>query len=156
VSISVLNIKKIKMANIETKMKTVWNTSNALPTIAHKSPLEPGVYLMPAGSIDVEPPLFDSATQVCSWIDDKWIVADIPVLVPEPEPEPIPAIEQLRFERNTRLSETDWWMYADTPNPSQTQLDYRKALRDLPATGTQDLDDEGNLTGVTWPEKPKV
>jgi len=144
------------MKNTETNMKTVWNTSNASPTIAHKSPLEPGAYLMPAGSIDVEPPAFDTATQVCSWIDDKWVVVDIPVLVPEPEPEPIPAIEQLRLERSTRLSETDWWMYADTPNPSQAQLDYRKALRDLPATGTPGLDDEGNLTGVTWPEKPKV
>ena len=144
------------MKNTETNTKTVWNTSNASPTIAHKSPLEPGVYLMPAGSIDVEPLPFDSATQGCSWIDDKWIVVDIPVLEPEPEPDPIPAIEQLRFERNIWLSNTDWWMYADTPNPSQTQLDYRKALRDLPATVTPGLDEEGNLTGVTWPEKPKV
>jgi len=152
VSISVLNIKKIKMANIETKMKTVWNTSNALPTIAHKSPLEPGVYLMPAGSIDVEPPLFDSATQVCSWIDDKWIVADIPVLVPEPEPEPIPAIEQLRFERNIRLSETDWWSCSDL-TMTQSQKDYRQALRDLPTTAEPKIENR-QLTNITWPEKP--
>ena len=143
------------MKNTETNTKIVWNTHNASPTIAHKSPLEPGVYHMPAGAVDIEPPTFDLATQGCSWIDDKWVVVDIPVLEPEPEPEPIPAIEQLRLQRNDLLSETDWWVYADTPDPSQAQLDYRKALRDLPATVTPDLDEEGNLSGVTFPVRPE-
>ena len=143
------------MKNTETNTKTVWNTYNASPTIAHKSPLEPEVYHMPAGAVDIEPPTFDLATQGCKWIDDKWIVVDIPVLEPEPEPEPISAIEQLRLQRNDLLSETDWWVYADTPDTSQAQLDYRKALRDLPATVTPDLDEDGNLTGVTFPVRPE-
>tara|TARA_B100000949_G_scaffold89894_1_gene80295 strand:+ start:714 stop:1136 length:423 start_codon:yes stop_codon:yes gene_type:complete len=138
------------------KTKTVWNTSDASPTIAHESPLEPGVYHIPAGAVEVEPPLFDPVKQVCTWIGEEWVVEDIPILKKEPNPNPIPAIEQLRFRRNGLLLETDWWMYADTPDPSQAQLDYRKALRDLPATVTPGLDEEGNLTGVTWPEKPKV
>ena len=142
------------MKNTETNTKIVWNTHNASPTIAHKSPLEPGVYHMPAGAVDIEPPTFDLATQGCSWIDDKWIVVDIPILVQEQEPEPISATEQLRLQRNNLLSETDWWVYADTPDPSQAQLDYRKALRDLPATVTPDLDEDGNLSGVTFPVKP--
>ena len=142
------------MKNTETNTKIVWNTHNASPTIAHKSPLEPGVYHMPAGAVDIEPPTFDLATQGCSWIDDKWVVVDIPILVQEQEPEPISATEQLRLQRNNLLSETDWWVYADTPDPSQAQLDYRKALRDLPATVTPDLDEDGNLSGVTFPVKP--
>jgi hypothetical protein len=34
-------------------------------------------------------------------------------------------------------------------------LDYRQALRDLPANCTPALDENGNLTGVTWPNKPE-
>jgi hypothetical protein len=149
------------MKNTETNTKIVWNTHNASPTIAHKSPLEPGVYHMPAGAVDIEPPTFDLATQGCSWIDDKWIVVDIPVLVeeakqepePEPEPEPIPAIEQLRLQRDALLSETDWWASTDLII-SLPRKAYRQALRDLPATVTPDLDEEGNLSGVTFPVKP--
>jgi hypothetical protein len=144
------------MKNTETNTKIVWNTFNASPTIAHKSPLEPGVYHMPAGAVDIEPPTFDLATQGCSWIDDKWVVVDIPVLVQEQEqePDPIPAIEQLRLQRNALLFETDWWASTDLII-SIPRKAYRQALRDLPATVTPDLDEEGNLTGVTFPVKPE-
>ena len=33
-------------------------------------------------------------------------------------------------------------------------LTYRQALRDLPETSTIDLDENGILTGVTWPDIP--
>ena len=60
----------------------------------------------------------------------------------------------LREQRNSKLSETDWWCCSDQ-NPTQSQLDYRKALRDLPANSTPNLDENGNLTGVEWPNKPE-
>ena len=60
----------------------------------------------------------------------------------------------LRLERNQKLAETDWWVLPDR-TPTQAQLDYRKALRDLPATTEPELDNNGNLINVTWPEKPE-
>ena len=59
----------------------------------------------------------------------------------------------LREERNQKLSETDWWVMPDR-TASQEQKDYRQALRDLPSTAEPKLDEQGNLTNVTWPTKP--
>ena len=61
----------------------------------------------------------------------------------------------LREERNRLLSETDWWVLPDR-TPTQAQLDYRQALRDLPENSPNvALDENGNLTDVTWPVKPE-
>jgi hypothetical protein len=55
--------------------------------------------------------------------------------------------QDLRYERNIRLEETDHWALQDTPDMTQAQRDYRQALRDITNTYTS-LDD------VVWPEKP--
>ena len=60
----------------------------------------------------------------------------------------------LRKERNRKLTETDWWCCSDR-TPTQAQLDYRTALRNLPSTASPSLDENRNLTGVTWPTKPE-
>ena len=60
----------------------------------------------------------------------------------------------LREQRNQKLAETDWWCCSDR-TPTQAQLDYRTGLRDLPANSTPSLDENGNLTGLNWPEKPQ-
>ena len=60
----------------------------------------------------------------------------------------------LREERNRRLQETDWWCCSDQ-TPTQAQLNYRQALRDLPSNVSPTLDEQGNLTNVTWPTKPE-
>ena len=59
----------------------------------------------------------------------------------------------LRQERNRKLTETDWWVLPDR-TASQEQKDYRQTLRDLPATAEPKLDENGQLTNVTWPTKP--
>ena len=59
----------------------------------------------------------------------------------------------LRIERNRRLAETDWWVLPDR-SPTQAQLDYRQAMRDLPATTEPKLEN-GMLTNITWPEVPE-
>ena len=64
------------------------------------------------------------------------------------------AQEKLRWLRNQLIAETDWWCCSDR-TPSQEQLDYRQALRDLPSTVNPTLDSDGNLQGVTWPSKPE-
>ena len=55
--------------------------------------------------------------------------------------------DKLRVERDKKLAETDYWMFADTTTATQAQLDYRQALRDITDTYTS-LDD------VVWPTKP--
>ena len=41
----------------------------------------------------------------------------------------------LRQQRDQFLAETDWWCASDQ-SPTPEQLDYRQALRDLPANST--------------------
>ena len=60
----------------------------------------------------------------------------------------------LRQERNRKLAETDWWAGQDL-TMTQTQKDYRQTLRDLPSTAEPKLDEQGQLTNVTWPTKPE-
>lgn len=61
----------------------------------------------------------------------------------------------LRKERDRLIAETDWWVLPDR-TPSDEQLAYRQALRDLPDTATPVLDSSNRLgiSGVTWPTKP--
>lgn len=56
-------------------------------------------------------------------------------------------LNALREERNRRIAETDWWVLPDL-TPTEAQLAYRQALRDITNTYTS-LDD------VVWPEKPE-
>ena len=60
----------------------------------------------------------------------------------------------LREERNRRLMETDWMAYSDVTMTDEWRT-YRQALRDLPSTASPELDEQGNLTNVTWPTKPE-
>ena len=61
----------------------------------------------------------------------------------------------LRLERDARIAKTDWRATIDYPGTDQEAwLTYRQALRDLPATAEPELDENGMLTNVTWPEEP--
>ena len=61
----------------------------------------------------------------------------------------------LREERNRRLQETDWMSFSDSPTMTDEWKTYRQALRDLPSTASPNLDENGQLTNVTWPTKPE-
>lgn len=56
--------------------------------IADASPLEGGVFLVPAYATDLLPPAFDPATHTCRFMDDVWELAEIPAPVPDPETPP--------------------------------------------------------------------
>jgi|TARA_R100001460_G_scaffold14749_1_gene32917 hypothetical protein len=56
-------------------------------------------------------------------------------------------LSELRTERNKRLTETDYWVLADTATATSAQTKYRQDLRDITKSATS-LDD------VSWPEKP--
>lgn len=55
-------------------------------------------------------------------------------------------LKNLRFERDRRIAETDWWASSDLTMTDE-QKAYRQALRDITETYTS-LDD------VVWPTKP--
>jgi hypothetical protein len=59
-------------------------------------------------------------------------------------------MRKLREQRNQLLAESDWMAVSDR-TMTQAQIDYRQALRDLPETADPQLDEQGNLTNVTWP-----
>ena len=59
-------------------------------------------------------------------------------------------LRQLREQRNQKLAQSDWMAVSDR-TMSPEQIAYRQALRDLPETADPQLDDQGNLTNVTWP-----
>jgi len=60
----------------------------------------------------------------------------------------------LRLERNRRLADTDHFAFQDRIMTEEIKT-YRQALRDLPATAEPQLDSQGNLTNVDWPEVPQ-
>lgn len=66
------------------------------------------------------------------------------------------AMAVMRDQRNQKLSECDWWSFADSPAMTIEQTAYRQALRDLPATvPTPPVSDiEAMKTWPTWPDKP--
>ena len=64
------------------------------------------------------------------------------------------AISILREQRNQLLAQTDWMANSDVTMSEEWRV-YRQALRDLPNTQTPSLDENGQLTNITWPEKPQ-
>lgn len=67
-------------------------------------------------------------------------------------------IDILREERNKLLNSTDKYLTSDFVYPIGTTkedwITYRQALRDLPTTATPQLNDDFELTNVTWPTLP--
>ena len=81
----------------------------------------------------------------------KEILPTDPEFVDKWEAEPM---RLLRVERNRRIAETDWMANSDVTMTDDWKT-YRQALRDLPSTASPTLDEQGNLTNVTWPTKPE-
>lgn len=85
-------------------------------TVADESPLEPGVWLMPARAVDV------AAPEVTGGYRAKWNGSSFdlvpPPPTPEPEPEPEPPtqfeLDQRRYQKRAAVqSELIAWMAAD-------------------------------------------
>ena len=105
--------------------------------------------------------------------DEKWshYEGDDPSTIGWINPENAPSIEQinakfqelnaaepmrlLREERNRRIAETDWMSFSDSPTMTDAWKTYRQTLRDLPSKSEPQLDENGQLTNVTWPTKPE-
>ena len=61
----------------------------------------------------------------------------------------------LRIERDRKIALTDWRVLPDQ-TPSDDWINYRQALRDLPASASPKLDKDGELdfSSFTWPTEP--
>jgi hypothetical protein len=92
---------------------------------------------------DTGPIAYDSDGNVVSWDDSAVSTKESELIVSD-------KLEQLRAERNAKLTETDWvvTMHKELgTNIPTAWKTYRQALRDI-------TDDATSLDDVTWPEKP--
>ena len=62
----------------------------------------------------------------------------------------------LRIERDKKIALTDWRVLPDQPS-SDDWVNYRQALRDLPASATPKLNSnyELDFSSFTWPTEPE-
>lgn len=93
-------------------MKTVYQTDAqgyyVGPTIADESPLEPGVFLIPGGAVEAEPPSIPEGSRA-RWDGAGWHLEEIPAPEPEPEPEPEPDQRVVAMWRaRTIMKVTPW------------------------------------------------
>lgn len=64
------------------------------------------------------------------------------------------AVERTRFERNRKLTASDWTQVSDSPLTAEQKAawqTYRQALRDLPSTIPQDIE---SIAEILWPSPP--
>jgi len=97
-----------------------------------ESPLEPGVFLLPAGAVTVEPPAFEE-DQFAVWDGEGWMVETFS----EPEPEPMVPIDLTRAEveeiRRHRYQETTDPLFFEFQRGDATEqawLDAVQAVKD--------------------------
>jgi hypothetical protein len=67
-------------------------------TVADESPLEPGVYLMPAGTIDAEQPIIPE-NHFARWVDNNWTFEPMPEIVAAEE---LAAVEETYVQKRAR------------------------------------------------------
>ena len=90
------------------------------------------------------------------WVDERPKPTEKELMDKIVELDSAEPLKLLREERNRRLTETDWKDLPSYPGTDQNDWrTYRQALRDLPSTASPSLDDNGQLTNVTWPTKPE-
>jgi len=101
-----------------------------------------------------EPPVCDPADEDCLQIDpvfsgglwtQAWEIR--PASEEEIEGRLARKQDEVRAERNSRLTNSDWTQLSDSPADHGTWAIYRQELRDVP-------DQEGFPWNVIWPEPP--
>ena len=101
-------------------------------------------YFVPEGAIIVPTP---KPTRKHSWDKNKkeWVFDGFT----DEE-----AMDLLRMERNKILSQSDWMSNSDVVMSEEWKI-YRQQLRDLTKSSSPKVDENGQLTNVTWPTKPE-
>ena len=78
---------------------------------ADESPLEPGVFLIPAGCVETPPPQIP-AGMAARWVNGKWVLETI-LVAPESPPEPKPAVVPLTPEQVQKAFEDAIQLHMD-------------------------------------------
>lgn len=73
------------------------------PTMADESPLEPGVFQLPGGCVDVEPPQIPEGKRA-RFVSGAFVLEDIPV-PPAPQPVPPPTPEEIEAHISRAVQE---------------------------------------------------
>jgi len=137
------------------KQKTVYSfdpNSGAYvgETIANESPLEPGIFHLPAYSTEVEPPASkDKFMRVFS--NGEWIHKPIDEVAYNEANTEENIAKNARHHRDVLLFQSDWSQLPDA-DLSDAELmaytQYRKELRNI-------TKQKGWPTNIEWPTKPK-
>ena len=91
-----------------------------------------------------------------TWLDSEQQPTKTEIVDKIAELDAAEPMRLLRIERDKKIALTDWRVLPDQ-TPSDDWINYRQALRDLPASATPKLnsDYELDLTSVTWPTEPE-
>ena len=89
------------------------------------------------------------------WLDSEQKPTKTEVVDKIAELDAAEPMRLLRIERNKKIAETDWRMLPDQ-TPSDDWINYRQALRDLPASASPKLNSnyELDFSSFTWPTEP--
>ena len=119
---------------------------------AQESPLEPGVFLIPAYATETPPPNIPLG-KVAIWdiSTSTWNLNDVITPEPEPEPEPEPLTWQnIELQRNTLLRSSDYRILLDAnPETKELWIAYREVLRNITETFS-------TPESVIWPVPPEI
>ena len=90
------------------------------------------------------------------WLDSEQKPTKIEVADKIAELDAAEPMRLLRIERDKKIAQTDWRVLPDQ-TPSDDWINYRQALRDLPASATPKLNSDYQLdfSSFTWPTEPE-
>lgn len=95
-----------------------------------------------------------SSIDKIKWLDERPQPTEEEINAKIQELQAAEPMRLLKEERNRLLAETDWRFRIDL-EPSQAWYEYCQELRDLPSNSDPQLDENGQLTNVTWPTPPE-
>jgi hypothetical protein len=109
-------------------------------TVADESPLEPGVFLIPAGAIEAHIPVIPEG-KLAKW-NGEWVFEDI--VVPEPIIEPEQTEQEKQILRINELKQflenTDYKVLPDYDKPDEAikvqRQEWRNEIRNLESQGS--------------------